>query len=82
MSIRIIYPTGMAAKDWCNAMSLALTDLSPLPQVYTDSQWWEWARVASARVALSRYTPPAPGRDTGNWREWAQRFIQSLNAGV
>lgn len=79
MSIRVIYPQGMAAKDWCNAMSLALADIGQLPVIAADSQWWQWAQVASSQIGLAQYTPPPPNRCV-EWRPWADRFVLALSS--
>jgi hypothetical protein len=82
MSLRIIYPKGMSAANWCNQMSLAFESLGQLPAVRADADWKPWARVVVAQIGLSAFTPPAPDK-YAKWEDWAVEFNKAtMNLGV
>ena len=79
LQIRIIYPRGMTAKNWCNQMSLALVNATGvLPVVRADSEWTGWARSVARQISLSSYNAPPPDRYK-EWLPWANDFIRSLS---
>jgi hypothetical protein len=78
LPIRLIYPTGMTAPNWCNQMSLGLSSISQFPVVRQESEWRMWARSVSRQVSLSQYKIPSPdGYPT--WRAWADTFVRVLS---
>jgi len=79
LQIRLIYPTGMKATAWCNAMTLALINATGvLPVVRTDAEWVSWARSATRQINLAQYNAPSPDRYR-EWLPWANDFIRSLS---
>lgn len=76
--IRIIYPAGMTAQNWCNQMSLALSSVSQFPVVKAENDWRHWALSVARQVSLSQYKIPFPNTFP-TWRAWADKFVQALS---
>jgi hypothetical protein len=73
--MNVIYPMGMTAMQWTDAMALDLNKFGACPRLAGDDGWREWALVILGFPAISDINAPDPyGFD--DWRSWAERFNQ------
>jgi hypothetical protein len=73
----IIDPRGMNVTQWTDFMTQNLIGYSQPPRLDVPSEWqiWALAVVQSPRIASSN--PPNPLEFT-DWRQWADRFNQTV----
>jgi acetyl-CoA carboxylase carboxyltransferase component len=72
----MINPDGMTAIEWTDQMSSYLPSVLPM-KINSENEWREWARHVLSFPEIARFTPPDPGQFT-DWREWADRFNETV----
>ena len=73
-----IDPRGMTVMQWTDAMTLELTGRSIPPRLDSPRTWQAWALVVSQSPRIATSNPPNP-LEFDDWRDWAQRFNQTVN---
>lgn len=73
----MIDPRFLSATQWCDATALALTSLTNVPRLRHEEAWQEWALAVLVIPAIAAFSPPDP-RFFGDWRAWAERFVQCV----
>lgn len=76
MSIRITLPTGMGLRDWADQVALDLDPFGAFGRLDDDSNWQNWAMQFLNNMSLKENFPVPYNFE--NWREWAERFCQTL----
>lgn len=76
MSVRITLPTGMALRDWADQIALDLDPYGAFGRLDDESNWQNWAMQFLNNMTLRENFPVPYNFD--NWREWAERFCQTL----
>lgn len=67
----------LSVRDWCDATTLALSQLMIVPIMIDPKKWVEWGLTVIQSPKVSKFQPPDP-RDFPEWREWALRFNQAV----
>ena len=76
MSVRITLPTGLGLRDWADQVALDLDSFGAFGRLDDDSNWQNWAMQFLNNMSLKENFPVPYNFD--NWREWAERFCQTL----
>lgn len=76
MSVRITLPTGMGLRDWADQVALDLDPFGAFGRLDDDSNWQNWAMQFLNNMSLKENFPVPYNFE--NWREWAERFCQTL----
>ena len=76
MSVRITLPTGMGLRDWADQVALDLDSFGAFGRLDDDSNWQNWAMQFLNHMSLKENFPVPYNFE--NWREWAERFCQTL----
>lgn len=76
MSVRITLPTGMGLRDWADQIALDLDPYGAFGRLDDESNWQNWAMQFLNNMTLRENFPVPYNFD--NWREWAERFCQTL----
>lgn len=76
MSVRITLPTGMGLRDWADQVALDLDSFGAFGRLDDDSNWQNWAMQFLNNMSLKENFPVPYNFE--NWREWAERFCQTL----
>ena len=73
----ITLPTRMELVDWANQIALDLDAYGAFGRLEDPTQWQNWAMQFLNTASLGRNFPnPYYFSD---WREWAERFAQTLS---
>jgi hypothetical protein len=75
--MNVTLPTHMTLLDWASAVSLDLDSFGAFGRLDDETQWQDWAMQFLNNTTLDRSLPDPYGFT--NWREWAERFAQSLS---
>jgi hypothetical protein len=73
----MIDPRGMNVTQWTDFMTQSLTGLSQPPRLDNPTDWQIWALTVNQSPRIATFNPPNPLEFT-NWRQWAERFIQTV----
>ena len=76
MSVRVTLPTGMSLRDWADQIALDLDSFGAFGRLDIEEQWQNWAMQFLNNMSLGNNFPLP--YDSQNWREWAERFCQTL----
>ena len=76
MSVRVTLPTGMSLRDWADQIALDLDSFGAFGRLDIEEQWQNWAMQFLNNMSLGNNFPLP--NDFQNWREWAERFCQTL----
>lgn len=76
MSVRITLPTGLGLRDWADQVALDLDSFGAFGRLDDDSNWQNWAMQFLNNMSLKENFPVPYNFE--NWREWAERFCQTL----
>ncbi len=74
----MIDPRGMNVQDWTDFMVQSLTGLSQPPRLDNPKKWQTWALVVCQSPRIAALNPPNPLFFV-DWREWAERFNQTVD---
>lgn len=73
----VTLPVHMELFDWANQVSLDLDSFGAFGRLETEENWQNWAMQFLNNASLGRNFPnPYHFND---WREWADRFVQTLS---
>jgi len=76
MSLRITLPTGLSLRDWADQIALDLDPYGAFGRLDIENQWQNWAMQFLNNMTLGKNFPIPYSFD--DWREWAERFCQTL----
>ena len=76
MSLRVTLPTGMQLRDWADQIALDLDSYGTFGRLDDETQWQNWAMQFLNNMSLGESIPLPYSFE--NWRDWAERFCQSL----
>lgn len=74
----IIDPRGLTVIEWTDYMTDELVGFSAPPRLDDPAEWRTWALAVCQSPRIAAFNPPSPihFRD---WREWAERFNQTVD---
>lgn len=78
MSVNVINPRGLNARDWADFMTPNLEQYGNLPRLDSDDAWKEWAAQLGNLPGLSGEIVPNP-YNFNEWQPWAERFCLNLS---
>jgi hypothetical protein len=73
----VTLPTNLELIDWANQVILDLDPYGAFGRLSDESKWQDWAVQFLNNTTIGR-NPPIPYA-FDDWREWADRFCQSLS---
>lgn len=73
----VTLPTNLELIDWANQVILDLDPYGAFGRLQDEAQWQDWAVQFLNNTTIGR-NPPIPYA-YDDWREWADRFCQSLS---
>ena len=73
----ITRPSYMQLNDWADQVALDLDSYGAFGRLDKDGNWQDWAMQFLNNTSLG-HNFPRP-YDFKDWREWAERFCQSLS---
>lgn len=76
MSLKITLPTGLTLRDWADQITLDLDPYGAFGRLDIEEQWQNWAMQFLNNMSLRENFPIPYNFD--NWRDWAERFCQTL----
>ena len=76
MSLKITLPTGLNLRDWADQITLDLDPYGAFGRLDIEDQWQNWAMQFLNNMTLRENFPIPYNFD--NWRDWAERFCQTL----
>lgn len=76
MNLRVTLPTGMNLRDWADQIALDLDPYGALGRLDIEERWQDWGMQFINNMTLRENLPIPYAFE--NWREWAERFCQSL----
>lgn len=71
----MINPIGMEVIEWTDRMATFLPVTTY--KLEDPDHWQDWARHVVQSSTVSIYNPPQPA-EFSDWRDWAERFIQTV----
>ena len=74
--MNVTLPNGMELMDWADQISLDLDQYGSIGKLQNESEWQDWAIRLLNISAIGKNLPVPYSSD--EWREWAERFCQSL----
>jgi len=75
--VSVTWPVGIGLKDWADCL---ITDFAAFGAYYPlddPDKWQDWASQYDRATNLVEDFPDPYGYAVGQWREWAERFVQS-----
>jgi hypothetical protein len=75
--LSVTLPVGIGLQDWADCL---ITDFSNFGAYYPledPAKWQDWASQYNRATNLVEDFPDPYGYAVGQWREWAERFVQS-----
>ena len=73
----ITLPTHMNVIDWASQVALDLDPYGSFGRLDDPDNWQNWAMQFLNNTSLGRNFPSP--YDFTDWREWAERFVQTLS---
>lgn len=73
----ITRPSFMELRDWADQIALDLDSYGSFGRLDNELEWQDWAMQFLNNTTLGRNFPVP--YDFNDWREWAERFSQSLS---
>lgn len=73
----VTLPTNLELTDWANQVILDLDPYGAFGRLSDEANWQDWAVQFLNNTTIGR-NPPIPYAYE-DWREWAERFCQSLS---
>lgn len=73
----VTLPTNLELTDWANQVILDLDPYGAFGRLSDEANWQDWAVQFLNNTTIGR-NPPIPYA-YDDWREWAERFCQSLS---
>ena len=73
----VTLPTNLELTDWANQVILDLDPYGAFGRLSDEARWQDWAVQFLNNTTIGR-NPPIPYAYE-DWREWAERFCQSLS---
>ena len=73
----VTLPTNLELTDWANQVILDLDPYGAFGRLSDEARWQDWAVQFLNNTTIGR-NPPIPYA-FDDWREWAERFCQSLS---
>jgi hypothetical protein len=73
----VTLPTNLELIDWANQVILDLDPYGAFGRLSDEAHWQDWAVQFLNNTTIGR-NPPIPYA-YDDWREWADRFCQSLS---
>jgi hypothetical protein len=67
--------------EWTDKMALELERFGAVSRLDEPERWKEWANRVIAMPKIAVTVPPVPDF-FNDWREWAERFVQTARAEV
>lgn len=72
----VTLPVNMTLMDWANQVALDLDPYGALGRLDDPNNWQNWAMQFLNNSTLGRNFPVPYHFD--NWKDWAERFVQTL----
>jgi len=76
MSVRVTLPTNMQLGDWADQISLDLDPYGSFGRLDNEEEWQNWAMQFLNNTSLKENFPIP--YDFADWRDWAERFCQTI----
>jgi hypothetical protein len=73
----VTLPTNLELTDWANQVILDLDPYGAFGRLQDEAHWQDWAVQFLNNTTIGRNPPIPYGYE--DWREWAERFCQSLS---
>ena len=74
-----IDPQGLEVVEWADWTGSELQPFGDVPRLDDADRWREWAYAVIQNRDIANCQPPDP-QHFGDWREWADRFNQTIYA--
>ena len=71
-------PRDIELIDWTDYVNLDVGSYGIAPILSDPDKWQDWAATVCSFPEIAAKSPPSP-YSFENWREWADRFIQSTS---
>lgn len=76
MTIRVTLPVNMNLRDWADQIALDLDSFGAFGRLSDETKWQDWAMQLLNNTSLNENIPTP--YNFVNWRDWAERFCQSV----
>lgn len=76
MTIRVTLPINMNLRDWADQIALDLDSFGAFGRLGDETKWQDWAMQLLNNTSLNENIPTP--YNFVNWRDWAERFCQSV----
>jgi len=73
----ILDPRGLSVMQWTDFMTNELIGFSQPPRLDDPLSWRTWALTVCQSPRIAAFSPPNPFQFS-DWREWAERFNQTV----
>tara|TARA_R100001015_G_C4623462_1_gene181273 strand:+ start:1410 stop:1667 length:258 start_codon:yes stop_codon:yes gene_type:complete len=75
--ISVTLPVGISLEEWADALITDFSNFGAYSPLTDPDKWQDWASQYNRATNLIEDFPDPYGFDKTEWREWAERFVQS-----
>ena len=77
MSVTVTLPIGIGLQDWADFLITDFSSSGAFYPLYVPEKWQDWASQYNRASNLIEDFPDPYSYAVEDWREWAQRFVQT-----
>jgi len=77
MSLSVTLPVGIDLQDWADCLITDFDAFGAYSPLEDPNDWQDWATQYNRASNLVEDFPDPYGFDITEWREWAERFVQT-----
>jgi len=77
MSLSVTLPIGIGLQDWADCLIIDFDAFGVYSPLQDPDKWQDWATQYNRASNLVEDFPDPYGYDITEWREWAERFVQT-----
>ena len=77
MSLSVTLPVGIELQDWAACLIIVFDAFGVYQPLNDPEKWQDWATQYNRATNLVEDFPDPYSYDISQWREWAERFVQT-----
>jgi len=77
MGLSVTLPVGISLKDWADCLITDFVEFGAYYPLEDPEKWQDWAAQYKGATNLVEDFPDPYSFHKSEWREWAQRFVQT-----
>ena len=77
MALSVTWPVGIGLKDWANCLITDFIAFGSFDPLDDETKWQDWATQFLNATNLIEDFPDPYMYAVEDWREWAERFVQT-----